>query len=83
MFHELFSRGRGRRDSFLGISLDFYAEISMEVCSMTVTILHSPSLSTVTLLYMDQGGEMDNGALSPGAPPEFYCVIIDKMRTHG
>lgn len=83
LFHELFSKGRGRRDSFLGISLDFYAEESMEVSSTIVTVLHSLNLPTVTLPCVRQRGETDNGALSPGTPPEFYLVIIDKMRTHG
>lgn len=83
MFHELFSKGRERRDSFLGISLDFYAKVSKEVSSTRVTVLDSPNLPTVTPPCIDQGGETDNGALSPGTPPEFYLVIIDKMRTHG
>ena len=30
-----------------------------------------------------QGGHISDGALSPGAPPEFYHVIMDNMNTYG
>lgn len=68
--------------SFLEISLDFYAETSMEVHSTRVIVLHSSNLTTVTLPYINQG-KMDNGALSPGATPEFYHVTLHDMKTYG
>lgn len=81
--HQLFSRGRGRRDSFLGIFLDFDVEIFVEVHCTRATVLHSPNLLTMLLPYIDQGGKTDNGSLSLRTPPEFYHVVIDKRRTHG